>query len=230
MCASRRPRFAAARVPLALSALLAAWALPIPLDAQSALPRGTVVEAYLARAVLDPAVAGDRARVEGIGARVLIPLPSLTDRALPGLLSRSSVGAFLTSIPERERGVEARHFGVQADVRPAAAPLAGRIEPLLSLGAGSFSGRIASSTRTLPAPLCLELHDAPVALAAQPCLRALPGRGELVRNLFALSPAAGVRLGVLPGLAVRAEVRDVIVHHGTARHNVEFLAGLSFLR
>ena len=211
-------------------ALFAAHVAAAPLAAQSMVPPGTAVEGYFARAVLDPAVAGSRTRVAGVGARLLIPVQSLTDGTLTGPARRTSIGAFFTTIPDDGRGVEARHFGIQADLRPTEAPVVGRVEPLLSVGVGSFVGRRQRSVRELYSPICLGVTDFAVPEAAQPCLRALPGHGDTTRNQLAVSPAVGVRVGLLPGLALRAELRDVIVQRDGPRHNVEIATGLSFLR
>jgi hypothetical protein len=193
------------------------------------VPPGTAVEGYVARTLLDPALAGSRTRVAGVGARFLVPVQSLTDATLTGLARRASIGAFFTTIPDGG-GVEARHYGIQADLRPTEAPVVGRVEPLVSVGVGSFVGPRQRSVRELYSPICLGVTDFAAPESAQPCLRALPGHGDRIRNQLAVSPAVGVRVGLLPGLALRAELRDVIVQRNGPRHNVEIATGLSFLR
>ena len=230
---TRSSSLPAAIVAALLPALFAVPALPAPLAAQSASlapPPGTVVEGYVARAVLDPAVAGTRARVAGAGARLLLPLQALSDAAASSDLARRvAVGGFLTAVPEDESAVAARHYGVQADVRLTGGAVAGRLEPLASLGVGAFHGRRLADRGPGMTVMCLAPTDVAASATSASCLHAPPPRRETRGTYLAVSPALGVRVGVLPGLALRADARDVIVHRGGARHNLELGTGLSFV-
>jgi len=204
--------------------------IPARLAAQAA-PRTTpVFEGYVARAALDPAVAGTRTRLAGAGARLLLPLESLLGAESPALARRTAVGGFVTSASTEDGGVSAQHYGLHADVRLLDRPLAGRVDPLVSLGAGAFRGQRIGSEQAPIGPLCLRPLDLPGPTTSPTCIRP-PRDGSGARGTYlAVSPAAGVRLGLLPGLALRADVRDVIVYHGGPRHNLELGAGLSLIR
>ena len=225
----RLAALAAVLVALASSpaapARLAAQTLP----ARSALPPGTVLEGYLAQAVLDPAVAGTRARVAGAGARLLLPLNALAGARHSDLARRVAVGGFVTSVPANEGPITARHYGVQADLRLADPGPKGRLEPLASLGVGAFRGRRAGDTPREFGPLCLQPTDVPGGAAPVTCVQPVPDRRETGARYAALSPAVGVRLGVMPGLALRTDVRDVMVLRDGLRHNLELGTGLSFV-
>ena len=222
-----------AAVAACLLALAALLATPTPLAGQrwaglSTLPPGTTLEGYVARAVLDPAVVGTRARVAGAGARLLLPLQSLTRAAPEGLARRMAVGAFVTAVPATGDEVEARHYGLQADLRLADAAVAGSVEPLLSLGVGTFRSRRLDPGPDL-GPVCLAVTDVP-GLAASPAgVHRRTGARPAGGSYPAVSPAAGLRVALLPGLALRADVRDAMVFRGGARHNLELGTGLSFV-
>lgn len=223
---------AAVALLLALAALLAT---PTPLAAQSwlgrsTLPPGTTLEGYVARATLDPAVVGTRGRVAGAGAgaRLLLPLQSLTRSAPDVLARRMSVGAFVTAVPATGDEVEARHYGLQADLRLVDAAVDGRIEPLVSLGVGTFRSRRLSDGPDV-GPVCLTVTDVPAAALSPACMHRPTGERAAGGSYPAVSPAVGLRLALLPGLALRADVRDAIVYRGGARHNLELGTGLSFV-
>jgi len=225
---------AAARVaPPVVSAVLVALlgacaAAPAPRTIELAPQPQPVVEGYVARARLDPGVAGARARVEGAGARVMFPLEQLTGATTSRIARRVLVGGFVTSAPGDDRRVAARHVGAQADVRLTERPILGTIEPLASLGVGSFRARQAPAGEYPLATVCLRPADAGAPAAR--CLPVLARERARTSTDVALSPAVGVRLGILPGLALRADARDVVVYRGAPRHNPELAVGLSFSR
>ena len=215
-------------VPL-LTSLGACAMTPLPVAAQPGPPIRGSVEGYVARARLDRGVAGPEARLEAIGARLLLPVAQFTDGAPRWLAERVDVGGFLTSAATDDRNLVSRHVGAQADVRLTGRRLAGRLEPLASLGIGAFRAR---REGTVDAPLnavCLTARG-DAAAADVRCLSLRrpidPGAGES----FALSPAVGARLALVPGLALRVDARDVIVYQGGPRHNPELGLGLSFSR
>ena len=216
---------AAARVaPPVVSAVLVALlgacaAAPAPRTIELAPQPQPVVEGYVARARLDPGVAG---------ARVMFPLEQLTGATTSRIARRVLVGGFVTSAPGDDRRVAARHVGAQADVRLTERPILGTIEPLASLGVGSFRARQAPAGEYPLATVCLRPADAGAPAAR--CLPVLARERARTSTDVALSPAVGVRLGILPGLALRADARDVVVYRGAPRHNPELAVGLSLSR
>jgi len=233
MRAMLRPRAltrrAAARLTPLLAALSACVAAPAPRTIELAPEPQPVLEGYVARARLDPGVAGTRARVEGMGARLLIPVDQLTSSSTHGLAGRLLVGGFFTALPADEQGVSARHYGAQADLRLTDHPLAGDIQPLVSLGVGAFRARSDGGQYALGS-ICLRPRDLAGAGAPERCVPQIAERPRIDGANLALSPAVGVRVGLLPGLAARADARDVIVYRGAARHIPELALGLSFTR
>ena len=205
----------------------------IPLVAQEV--RSTrppvLIEAWMSRARLAATVAGSRMELDGVGGRVLRSLTPLPADAPRGFARRLALGAFATYAPHDDVTFNVWHYGAAADLQLLARPLAGRIEPLLSLGAGAFRTRrdLAPTDRLTPA--CLVPMDVPIARAAPSCRRPSSIAPRTAsRTDPALSPSLGVRFGVLPGLALRAEVRDVIVYNGAPRHNTELATGVTFVR
>ena len=148
---------------------------------------------------------GSRVDVDGFGGRLMwSPAPATR---FGGLAARSSVGLFAAYAPRQDGlNFSALHVGGQADVRPLAAPIFGRLDPVLSLGAGAFRTNV----------------DATGAGAAVRVPLA-----DRSNTTFALSPGVGARFDLGRGLALRGDVADVITFRGDTRHNVAVGAGLS---
>jgi hypothetical protein len=223
-----------ARGPLTAVLILATLALcagsAAPLSGQPT-PRDTapahmVLEQYLSHATLDPAMAGTAgtaARLGGAGARLLRPLHTEHAGGDMPIRDRLALGGFATYGRPNDGGLTTWHYGALADLRLLARPIAGRVDPLLSLGVGAFRTR-----REVDRPLGGQCSGTPVIADVCPP-RALEHAVD-VETAPAISPAVGVRVGLLPGLALRAETRDVIVYRGAPRHTMEFATGLSLAR
>ena len=146
--------------------------------------------------------AADRVLTEGTGARVMWQLPAEQDAK--SLRSRTSVG--LAAAYSRQRigpTVTTHYLGGEADVELLPEPIAGRLSPFVSLGVGALR-----TDSTVPALVNPRGHD------------------RMTVSL-ALSPGAGMRLGLGRGLGIRADVRDVVTFHDGTRHNPAFGVGLS---
>lgn len=211
----------AARAAL-LAALTACQALPIPVAAQPA-PRPTTLEPYVSRVRVAPDVVGGRTRLSGAGARLLYPVG--------GPNSRLRVGGYLAAAPADAFDARTTQFGAVADLSLRSRPFGGRVEPILSLGAGTF--RADRPTADAPAgPLCVRPLD--LARPAQPtCFAdpANPGSAARARSTHAaLSPALAARVSLAPGLALRVDARDLVVFRGRPRHGYELTTGLSLTR
>jgi hypothetical protein len=199
------------------------------------------VEGFYSRYQLNDRAGHDRMNADGIGGRVLWRLapPAGDDATSAGssvasrLASRTAVGAFAVYAPEREARYTTWHVGAQADHQLLTAPLVGRIDPIVSLGAGAFhsptrthvplaraGGGWTSFAETFVGPLP-GVRVVPVDV---PALRATRTRST---TSFALSPAVGARLGLFSNVALRGDLRDVIAFGGGATHNVELSGGLS---
>ena len=228
-----------------LAAPLAALLVPLgallffatPLGGQQLVPRpAELLEGYLTRAQLDPSVTGSRIRVDGAGARVLRALAPLPEDGALRLPQRFALGGFVTYAPRDDAGVTTLHYGATTDFRLRSQPIAGRIEPLLSLGVGAFrTQRDITREQRVPV-LCLRPTDISGLGASSFCGgrtadRAFTARPQVVTSTnLAVSPALAFRVWLVPDLALRADVRDVVVYRGGPRHNVELATGVSFAR
>lgn len=173
-------------------------------------------EYFVARSRLEQG--GVASRLDGVGGRVLWPLP-----AGGPLLSRMAVGGYLTHAEEDGREPDMWHYGVQADLRLARSPLAGRVDPLLSLGVGAV--RVEEPAAVAPpraplfgpgASLLTPLRDGP---AGSPALR--------TRTSPSLVPGVGARVHLLPWLGFRGDVRMLVDFRDGARRDLEVAGGLS---
>lgn len=145
-------------------------------------------------------------RADGIGAR-LMWRPTVGDGALRTLADRSELGVFATYTPSRAFDPGVRFstlgLGVSMDVRPFEYPLAGRVEPFVSVGTGVLYTDVSRAVNPAPSPLV-----------------------DGSRTAFTLAPGVGARVYLTPGLALQGDVRDMVTFRGDTRHNVAFGVGL----
>jgi hypothetical protein len=127
--------------------------------------------------------------------------------AASSLLGRTQVGFYGTIAPRRNLEPRARfatfELGGAAHVRPLSAPLAGRVDPFLMLGAGVLHTDISAPVNQVTTPL---LASSGVS--------------------FSVTPGAGAAVRLTPGLALQGELRDVVTFRGDTRHNLALGAGL----
>ena len=140
------------------------------------------------RAVDAPPQGGEEGAV---GARLMWPLST-----------RASFGGYVVHSPDDQNLSSTWRYGAQADVRIVPLPLAGRVDPLVSLGVG------ASRIEEAPA----RAHELRVA---EP------------RTYLSVAPGLGVRLHLTPGLGLRGDARRVLEFREGVRRNVELSGGLS---
>lgn len=193
-----------------ITRLIPALLLVVPLhgiNAQGVTPpawwsdsTGRALERLYTRVRLEPGGGRGRMVLDGIGARVMwsaAPRSGAND-----LASRSAVGLFATYTPERRPlGISTLHAGAMLDVRPLATSLIGRVDPVLSLGAGVFHTDV-DGPRASRVPLTERTH-----------------------TTFAFSPGIGARIGLWRGIGLRGDVRDVITFRGETHHNVALDVG-----
>jgi hypothetical protein len=193
---------------------------------------GRVFEGFYTRVGYDGG--GRTVRAGGLGGRVMWPLGAgpeaadaaagATPRAGSGVASwlarRTAVGLFGAVTPEQQLGFTAGQFGVAADLTPFAAPIGGRVEPFVSLGAGAL--------RTTERDA--EFGPRPVT---RPEMRVGAGRGgSAARGArsatdFLLVPAVGARVRLRPGVAAQGDVRNLVAFRGDARrHHPAFGTGV----
>jgi len=200
------------RLVAALGVMLGV-ASPSAADGQR-VPR-PAVEAHYTRigyagAATGAPVGGGTVRAEGLGGRVMWPLAAAHDPA-SWLGRHAAVGLFGAYTPNPERGFSAGQVGIAADLAPLATPLAGRVEPFVSLGAGALH----TTTRGLfprPTPRP-ELPVEPAAAGRSPLVA-----GSRSATRFLLVPAVGARLAVRPTMAVQGDLRTLVTTgDGTGR-------------
>src|SRR5688500_17688844 len=80
-----------------LAALGACAVTPLPVAAQPGAPIRGAVEGYVARSQLQLGIGSPEARLQGVGARLLLPVSQLADGAPRWVAERVDVGGFLTS-------------------------------------------------------------------------------------------------------------------------------------
>lgn len=149
----------------------------------------------------------DRFGMHGIGGRLLWN-GALRFAGLESLPSRSAVGVFAEYAPTQDRGFSLIHTGAQGDFNLAPRRLFGRVTPIASLAAGA---------------LWTDVEDENTAIATGFPLAARR------TTTFALTPAAGLRVGLWRELGLRADVRDVMTFRHKTLNNIQFATGLSFV-
>jgi hypothetical protein len=188
---------------------------------------GAHIEGFVAQARLDPGLAGRDATLSATGARVLLPVARLADDPTSWVARRMAIGAFLTAASGQGDELAARHVGAQVDLRLTDRPLLGRVEPLLALGLGDFQTRRALYADGAMGTLCMQ----PAGGSARgACVPLRPRLGETTDHHLAVTPSLGMRVTLVPGLALRADARDVIVNRDGAQHNPELALGVSLSR
>jgi hypothetical protein len=197
------------------------------------------VEGFYSRYQLDARDGRDRLSADGIGGRLLWRLTPLADEATAAdaslasrLAARTAVGAFAVYAPDRNTDLTTWHVGAEADHQLLARPLFGRIDPIVSLGAGAFHSVTRDAVSSNPGArwtTFAETFVGPVpGVAIVPVdVPGLDATGMRTTTSFALSPAVGARIGLFSNVGLRGDVRDVIAFRGGPTHNVEFSGGLS---
>ena len=130
---------------------------------------------------------------QAVGARLMWELAPL---------SRTSLGGYLVHSPDEEGWTGSWRYGAQADVRVTRVPVAGRVDPIVSLGVGAIRA----------------LDD-----------REPEARGQLFERSTHLSvaPGLGVRFRLAPGFGLRGDARQVLDFREGVERNLELSGGLS---
>ena len=199
-----------------LPAAAAGQAVPVW---EVAAPRPALEAFYTRVGYGDAPAGGGTVRVGGLGGRVMWPLAA-SPEAGSWLARHAAVGVFGAYTPKQELGFSAGQFGLAADVVPLGAPIAGRVEPFVSLGAGAL--RTTTSSRATPLRPTVR-PELPVARADA----AASARGHRSSTNFLLVPGVGARVRVRPGVAVQGDLRNLVTFRGDARrHHHAFGTGV----
>ena len=124
--------------------------------------------------------------VEAVGARLMWSL------------GRTSVGGYFVHAPEEQAWAGSWRYGAQADLRVTRRPVAGRVDPFLSLGVGA--SRLLEGRERLLAP---------------------------ARTHLSVAPGVGLRFRLRPGFGLRGDARQVLDFHDGVKRNLELSGGLS---
>lgn len=168
------------------------------IEDQSMGPSRVSIEPYLAHYFFD--VGEDREGIGGIGVRAMLGRGAVVG-GMNSFFTRARAGIFLTyTAAQTDLDVKTLHFGGQAEVPLFAAPVSGGyLDPFFSLSAGLMR------------------------LAAD-----LEGPGDRTTTDFAITPGAGTLIPLFGALAIRGDIRDVIVFgEGETTNNFVFEGGLS---
>jgi hypothetical protein len=149
---------------------------------------------------------GSRATAAGISVRLL--WDATNDELAPGLVRRAEVGMYGMYVPRQNLSganvLGAYRFGVVGDLRLFDSPLAGMIDPVISIGTGLWH-----SSGTGPGIRRTQL--------LRPSVTALE-----------LAPGVGVRVPFGSGIGLLFDVHDVITSRSGARNNLALGTGLRF--
>ena len=195
-------------------------ATPDPLDGQTPrMPwqmRQPAVDGFYTRLNLD--ATGGRVAADGIGGRLMWSATRPEDAGTSWLADHASIGLLASHTPDqRSLGFSTLHLGAVVDLQPTLTPIAGRATPFLSLGAGMLRTTVSSSARA-------------AGTSASATARPRSPLTDRSNTTETLSPAAGLRVELVPGIALQGAVRDLMTFRGDTRHNVALEAGLRFTR
>lgn len=167
----------------------------------------------------------------GIGVRLLWDAANFV-RSAPSYAERAEIGIYGTYIPTQSLSTAdaftACRLGVIGDMRLVETPLAGMVEPVLSLGAGVWHSTAAGmlAPRSGPgsgfwAPTMSMMPWSPGPTRTAPLSRHSVTALEL-------SPGAGVRVPVGPAAAMLFAVHDAMTFGGAKRRSLASDLGLRF--
>ncbi len=228
--------FVKAVLPVLMIVGIASGGVPERAEAQSWAPRYAVagpvpqaVEYFVSRARLTLGD-GERADLGGVGGRVLWSLAPVAARSGLPLLERVAVGGYLVHASAALEERELWHYGIETDVRLTRAPLAGRIEPLVTLGIGSIRQEEPGTSHLLAptGPVVYGSTD-PAAVPSKSAPSAETEFAAYTQTItsLALTPGIGVRIRLLPRVDLRSDLRSVVGLREEGRPHLELGAGIS---
>jgi hypothetical protein len=193
---------------VALASAVALLAAPAQLRAQDPVdptlqgPSRVALEGFLAHYLFD-GFGGDRVGIGGVGIRAMVGRGAVPG-ALTTFFNRARAGIFVVYTADQDdNNVSTFHYGAQAEVPLFPAPVArGFLDPFVSLSAGLFRASA----------------DAPEGSGAE----------DVSSTDFALSPGVGTMIPLFGAVAIRGDIRDVIVFGDPdTSNNFVFEGGIS---
>jgi len=165
---------------------------------QSMGPSRVSVEPFLAQYFFD--AGDDREGIGGFGLRAMVNRGSVVG-GMNTFFTRARAGVFFTYTGE-QKSISTFHFGGQAEVPLFAAPVGGGyLDPFFSLAVGAFRTKFEGATT-------------------------VAGTSATSTDL-ALTPGAGTLIPLFGALAIRGDIRDVIIFGDETTNNFVFEGGLS---
>ena len=165
------------------------------------------------------------AESDAVGGRLMWSVAPMLRSVQSPWLDRTLVGGYLTHTPEDADRNEVLRYGAQVDVIVWPTPLAGRVEPLVSLAAGAV--RITDSGvrwRSVPYLMPDEPEGRWIGTVPPLLQGSLPDRTWTGASL---TPGIGARIRLMPGVSFRTDARQVIDFHDRPTHNFELSGGIS---
>ncbi len=188
----------------------AALGAPLAASAQALGPQRQllVVEPYYAHIQLDQGKGRGRISLDGYGARLWVNLAPFSGSS-PNVIGKTALALFAHYTPDRGGSdITTWHYGAELDTHFVDYPIAGRLDPFVSLGAGAFRTRASGAGGAY-------------------------GAGAATSTKFAFTPGLGVRVPLANRLQLRGDARDMIIFSqrqavgaNCTINNPEFLAGL----
>jgi hypothetical protein len=178
---------------------------------------------------------GEVRTLDGVGGRMMWSLAPLAGSDRGSLLARTAAGGYLVHTPGDADGNEMWHYGAQADVRVTIAPLAGRVEPLVSLGLGTVRmdepGEWVAVTPEIritesAARQAQDVTPMPVVLPALPQQIQVLSPPRSTRQV-SVAPGIGARVRLLPGVNIRGDMRVLFDINDHTRRTTELAGGFS---
>jgi hypothetical protein len=140
-----------------------------------------------------------------VGGRLMWALPTATENShLP--IGRAYVGGYLMRLRHEGESWEAWHYGTQADLSVARAPLFGRVDPIVSLAVGALR-------TTAPFDPLFDLERVNSVAPSQ--------------TVLTLAPGIGARIRLMPRLEIRSDIRRLQEMGDDSRGYFEMAGGLS---
>jgi len=194
----------------AIAAAIALLSAPVraqdPYDPTMQGPSRVSVEGFLAHYSVDVGEGVDRAGIGGVGVRAMFGRGAATN-AVSTFFSRARAGVFLVYTAEQDN-LSTLHFGGQAEAPLFAAPIGGGyLDPFVSLSVGAFRTSVDIPELNLPG---------------------VPQGSDADDINFALTPGVGTLFPLFGAIAIRGDIRDVIVFgDGNTSNNFVLEGGIS---
>ena len=175
--------------------------------AQSATPaaetESSSLEIYAAHSWFDAQGTGSRPTLGGVGGRLMTTFGRHNSMTGGGSwFTRSAFGVFATyTAKQNDNQMTTIHYGAQVDAHLLPTPLEHVLDPFVSLGVGGFRTKVENT--------------------------GLLGGGSVTNTDLAITPALGSHFHLTPNIAIRGDLRDVIIFGDKTTNNYVAEGGLS---